>query len=62
MDGDKGGKKNVAPRSDALLQGIEVGDRVVVKIEGGRVVSIKRIGKAEWKSFVTNYIRSTYAG
>jgi hypothetical protein len=40
---------NAAPRSDALLQGIEVGDRVVVKIEGGRVVSVKGIGKAEMK-------------
>lgn len=40
---------NAAPQSDALLQGIEVGDRVVAKIEGGRVVSIKRIGKAQIK-------------
>lgn len=40
---------NAAPKSDALLQGIEVGDRVVLKIEGGRVVSIKRIGKAPMK-------------
>jgi hypothetical protein len=39
---------NVAAKSDKL-EGIEVGDRVVVHDAGGWVVSIKKIGKTEMK-------------
>lgn len=39
---------NVAAKSDKL-EGIEVGDRVVVHDSGGWAVSIKKIGKAEMK-------------